>query len=102
MGRLRARKADRQDLFPGPRRQEIHFHTGHSLCRYDGKVHLVIAWYDPRQKKIMLQIDDGPPVSQGLSGPVNVGNAPLGVGGSAPNGRGWIGTIAAVGFAKTA
>ncbi len=68
----------------------------------DRKVHFVIACYDARQKKILLQVDDGPPVSQEVGGPINVANAPLCVGGSAPNGRGWIGTIAAVGFAKAA
>ena len=53
-------------------------------------------------KKIMLQVDDGKVVSQKLAAAINAGNEPFGIGGSAANGRGWVGTIAAAGFAKAA
>jgi len=70
--------------------------------RVDGKLHFVVAWYDATARKIMLQLDDGQIVSQAVTGPINVGDELFGVGGSAPNGRGWVGEIAAVGFAKVA
>ena len=68
----------------------------------DRGTHFVIGWYNAAAKKIMLQVDNGKVASQSLTGAINVGNEPFGVGGSAANGRGWLGTIAAVGFAKTA
>jgi|GEM_PF-2842243 len=70
--------------------------------RADGKLHFVVGWYDATARKIMLQLDDGQIASQALTGPINAGDELFGVGGSAPNGRGWVGEIAAVGFAKTA
>jgi hypothetical protein len=70
--------------------------------RVDGKLHFVVAWYDAAARKIMLQLDDGQIASQTVPGRINVGEELFGVGGSAPNGRGWGGEIAAVGFAKTA
>jgi len=66
----------------------------------DGKTHFVIAWYDAREQKIFLQVDSGSIVSQALGGPINAGQEPFCVGGSAPNQRGWVGTITAVGFAR--
>ena len=68
----------------------------------DDKMHLIVAWYDAAARKIMLQIDDGSVVSQSLPGPINVGSQPLAIGGCGANGHGWVGRIAAVGFAKTA
>ena len=68
----------------------------------DGKLHFVLAWYDATAKKIMLQVDQGPIVSQSLGGTINTGDAPFNVGGSAANGCGWVGTVAAVGYAQKA
>jgi hypothetical protein len=68
----------------------------------DDKMHLIVAWHDAASRRIMLQIDDGGIVSQSLPGPINVGSQQLAVGGCGANGHGWVGRIAAVGFAKAA
>jgi hypothetical protein len=77
------------------------FTPGISLAA-DGRLHFVLAWHDAVAKKIMLQVDQGAIVSQTLGGAINTGDAPFNVGGSAANGSGWIGTVAAVGYAQKA